>query len=137
VNRELEMENTFLKKPRGVLCQGASVSEKYTFIDAEYANNAGTRFFPSVVQMCRWLEVSKSLRDCGRCSRWTPPARRRDPAAARKIPNNSQAQPGDSTQVTGLKPHAVLTPVALMGAVMTVVPACRPLDAAQCSFAGS
>ena len=26
------------------------------------------------------------------------------PAAARKIPNNSQAQPSDSTQVTGLKP---------------------------------
>ena len=38
------------------------------------------------------------------------------PAAARKIPKNSQAQPGDTTQVTGLKPHALLTLVALMGA---------------------
>jgi transposase len=38
------------------------------------------------------------------------------PAAARKIPNNSQAQPSDSTQVTGLKTCALLTPMALMGA---------------------
>ncbi len=36
------------------------MSEKYTFIDAEYANNTGMRFFPTIVQMCRWLEVSKS-----------------------------------------------------------------------------
>jgi len=36
-------------------------------------------------------------------------------AAARKIPKNSQAQPGDIVQVTGLKPHALLTPMALMG----------------------
>ena len=37
-------------------------------------------------------------------------------AATRKIPNNSQAQPGDTTQVTGQEAHTLLTPVALMGA---------------------
>jgi transposase InsO family protein len=36
------------------------VSEKYAFVDAEYANNPGTRSFPAVAAMCRWLEVSKS-----------------------------------------------------------------------------
>jgi len=36
------------------------VSEKYAFIDAEYANNPGARFFPAIAAMCRWLEVSKS-----------------------------------------------------------------------------
>ena len=50
----------FPEKSRGVLCQGASVSEKYAFVDAEYANNPGTRCFPAVAAMCRWLEVSKS-----------------------------------------------------------------------------
>jgi hypothetical protein len=32
----------------------------------------------------------------------------------------SHSQPGDTTQVTGLKPHALLTPVALMGAALGV-----------------
>jgi transposase InsO family protein len=36
------------------------VSEQYAFIDAEYANNTRTRFLPTIVQMCRWLKVSKS-----------------------------------------------------------------------------
>ena len=36
------------------------MSEKYAFVDAEYANNPGTRSFPAVAAMCRWLEVSKS-----------------------------------------------------------------------------
>src|ERR1019366_7889706 len=35
--RELKMENEFLKKSRGVLCQGSSVSDKFEFIDVEYA----------------------------------------------------------------------------------------------------
>jgi putative transposase len=38
------------------------VSEKYTFIDAEYADVPGTESgdAPSVVQMCEWLGVSRS-----------------------------------------------------------------------------
>jgi hypothetical protein len=44
-------------------------------------------------------------------------ARRRDRAAARKIPDRqSEPQPGGTTQVTRLKPDALLTSVALMGA---------------------
>jgi transposase InsO family protein len=48
--------------PRSVLCQGASVSEKYEFIDAEYAEAvpAATGSFPAVACICRWLGVSKS-----------------------------------------------------------------------------
>jgi putative transposase len=48
-------------KSRGVLCSGASVTGKYEFTDAEYATRAGdTACAPSIVQMCRWLEVSRS-----------------------------------------------------------------------------
>ena len=48
-------------KSSGVLCSGASVTGKYEFIDAEYAARAGdTACAPSIVQMCRWLQVSKS-----------------------------------------------------------------------------
>ncbi len=36
-NRELKMENEFLKKAAAYFASGASVSEKYEFIDAEYA----------------------------------------------------------------------------------------------------
>jgi transposase InsO family protein len=36
------------------------VSEKYEFIDAEYANAPAEGSVPTVVQMCRWLGVSKS-----------------------------------------------------------------------------
>lgn len=49
-------------KSSGVLCSGASVRDKYEFIDAEYAaavaDTATTA--PTIVQMCEWLEVSKS-----------------------------------------------------------------------------
>jgi putative transposase len=48
-------------KSHGVLRSGASVKLKYEFIDAEYATRAGdTACAPSIVQMCRWLEVSRS-----------------------------------------------------------------------------
>jgi putative transposase len=36
------------------------VSEKYEFIDGEYANTPAEGCAPTVVQMCRWLGVSKS-----------------------------------------------------------------------------
>jgi putative transposase len=37
------------------------VTEKYSFIDAEYADEPeGVGSAPGVVQMCEWLEVSKS-----------------------------------------------------------------------------
>jgi hypothetical protein len=59
---------------------------------------------------------SSPLRGCGRSSR-TPPARRRDPG---QLPGRSRRivrpTPADTTQVTGSKPHALLTPVVLMGA---------------------
>ncbi|MEU0664349.1 IS3 family transposase, partial [Streptomyces lavendulocolor] len=57
-NRELEMENAFLKKAAGVLREGSPVASKYEFIDemrldtAEYAY--GVEF------MCSRLDVSKS-----------------------------------------------------------------------------
>ena len=41
-------------------------------------------------------------------------------AAAKKIPKNSQAQPGDPCKATGPMSRALLTPRALMGAAMTV-----------------
>jgi putative transposase len=49
-------------KSSGVLCSGASVRDKYEFIDAEYAAAAaGTATTaPIVSQMCEWLGVSKS-----------------------------------------------------------------------------
>ncbi|HET6208354.1 MAG TPA: IS3 family transposase [Terracidiphilus sp.] len=60
-NRELEMENAFLKKHSRVLRTGASVSEKYEFIDAQYAKpSAGGGNAPTITCMCRWLGVSKS-----------------------------------------------------------------------------
>jgi hypothetical protein len=53
---------------------------------------------------------------CGRSS-LTPPARRRNPGSCEKDPEEqSGPQPGDTIQVTGLKPHALLTVAALMGA---------------------
>jgi hypothetical protein len=37
------------------------VSEKYAFVDAEYATPAGDEgCAPGVTQMCEWLEISKS-----------------------------------------------------------------------------
>ncbi len=44
-------------KSSGVLRSGASVSERYGFIDAEYASG---RFAPGITQMCAWLGVSRS-----------------------------------------------------------------------------
>ena len=38
------------------------MTDKFEFIDAEYAvyQESGERHVPSVVQMCRWMEVSRS-----------------------------------------------------------------------------
>jgi transposase InsO family protein len=38
------------------------VTEKFRFIDAEYAANQGSddEYVPSIVMMCRWMEVSRS-----------------------------------------------------------------------------
>ena len=49
-------------KSSGVLCSGASVRDKYAFIDAEYAAAAAdtATTAPTIIQMCEWLEVSKS-----------------------------------------------------------------------------
>src|ERR1700689_2097091 len=49
-------------KSSGVLCSGASVRDKYEFIDAEYAAAAADKATtaPTVSQMCEWLGVSKS-----------------------------------------------------------------------------
>jgi putative transposase len=51
-----------LDKSSGVLCSGASVRDKYEFIDAEYAAAAAVTATtaPTVSQMCEWLTVSKS-----------------------------------------------------------------------------
>jgi putative transposase len=49
-------------KSSGVLCSGASVRDRYEFIDAEYAAAAAetATTAPTVSQMCEWLRVSKS-----------------------------------------------------------------------------
>jgi len=49
-------------KSSGVLCSGASVRDKYEFIDAEYAAAAADKAMtaPTISQMCEWLRVSKS-----------------------------------------------------------------------------
>jgi putative transposase len=49
-------------KSSGVLCSGASVNDKYEFIDAEYAAAASdtATTAPAIKQMCTWLGVSKS-----------------------------------------------------------------------------
>jgi len=48
-------------KSSGVLCSGASVADKYKFIDAEYAAAAADKATaPTIRQMCEWLEVSRS-----------------------------------------------------------------------------
>ena len=43
-----------------VLREGASVSEKYEFIDAEYAQAPANGPAPTITSMCKWLGVSKS-----------------------------------------------------------------------------
>lgn len=47
-------------RPATRLREGASVSDKYEFIDAECAGPPVNSPAPAIVQMCRWLEVSKS-----------------------------------------------------------------------------
>jgi hypothetical protein len=49
-------------KSSGVLRNGASVRDKYEFIDAEYAAAAADKATtaPTITQMCKWLRVSKS-----------------------------------------------------------------------------
>jgi putative transposase len=48
-------------RPATRLRGGASVTQRYEFIDAEYAAFAGDpACAPTVVQMCKWLEVSRS-----------------------------------------------------------------------------
>ena len=49
------------EKSSRVLREGASVTDKYEFIDAEYAVlPAAAGHAPTIMQMCAWLEVSKS-----------------------------------------------------------------------------
>src|SRR6266571_4565927 len=49
-------------KSRSVLCGGASVTDVYEFIDAEYAARPAVNIAaaPALTQMCAWLGVSKS-----------------------------------------------------------------------------
>lgn len=49
-------------KSYGVLRDGASVTSKYEFIDAEYATDTATDTAdaPTITQMCTWLDVSRS-----------------------------------------------------------------------------
>ncbi|MDQ2874779.1 MAG: IS3 family transposase [Actinomycetota bacterium] len=60
--RELKMENEFLKKAAGVLCQRSPVTDKFEFIDAEYAIylESDEQYVPSIVKMCIWMAVSRS-----------------------------------------------------------------------------
>jgi putative transposase len=47
---------------RRVLCQRSSVSDKFEFIDVEYAacQESDEQYVPSIVKMCIWMEVSRS-----------------------------------------------------------------------------
>ena len=67
-------------KSSGVLCSGASVRDKYEFIDAEYAAAATDKATtaPTIRQMCEWLEVSKSGFYEWRSSPSSATARRRE-----------------------------------------------------------
>ena len=67
--RELERETRGTEdgkrvpeKSRSVLCQGSSVSDKFEFIDVEYAayRESDEQYVPSIVKMCIWMEVSRS-----------------------------------------------------------------------------
>src|ERR1039457_1220163 len=67
--RELERETRGTEdgkrvpeKSRSILRPRPSVTEKFEFIDAEYAvyQESGGKHVPSIVKMCRWMEVSRS-----------------------------------------------------------------------------
>ncbi|HMH39523.1 MAG TPA: IS3 family transposase [Streptosporangiaceae bacterium] len=60
--RELKMELEFMKKAAGILRPRPSVTEKFEFIDAEYAayQASDDEYVPSIVKMCVWMEVSRS-----------------------------------------------------------------------------
>ena len=48
--------------PTRLLRQRSSVTDKFEFIDAEYAIylESDEQYVPSIVKMCRWMEVSRS-----------------------------------------------------------------------------
>src|ERR1022692_5041485 len=50
------------EKSRSILRPRPSVTDKFEFIDAEYAvyQESGGKHVPSIVKMCRWMEVSRS-----------------------------------------------------------------------------
>src|SRR5260221_4937428 len=50
------------EKSRGILSPRPSVTDKFEFIDAEYAlyQESNDEHVPSIVKMCRWMEVSRS-----------------------------------------------------------------------------
>src|SRR6266705_5578864 len=45
------------RRKEATLRSGASVTDKYEFIDAEYATGTAA---PTITQMCEWLEASRS-----------------------------------------------------------------------------
>src|SRR6266568_8090816 len=49
---------------------------------------------------------------------WPLPARRREPGSCEEDPEKQSGQPGGTTHVTGPNSHALLTPVAHMGAAL-------------------
>ncbi len=55
------MELAFLKKAAAYFAR-ESVTDKFEFIDAEYAayQESCDEHVPSIVRMCRWMEVSRS-----------------------------------------------------------------------------
>ena len=83
-------------KSSGVLREGASVSEKYQFIDAGYAgiSAAGADPAPTITCMCKWLGVSKSGFYDWRSRPESPTARRREPL---KIKIKALFEANDST----------------------------------------
>ena len=50
------------EKSRSILRPRPSVTEKFEFIDAEYAayQESDEQYVPSIVKMCGWMEVSRS-----------------------------------------------------------------------------
>ena len=56
------------------------MSDKFEFIDAEYADNKGSKNAdaPSIVKMCRWLDVKRSSFNDWRSRPISATAKRRD-----------------------------------------------------------